>query len=401
MGQYANVSKMIQEGMPSWQHVEELGLSGLRIKPGIAKWLHTVDGHAFINMVSCSYLALNRHPKIVEGAINALRDEGTVTISVSRTRIAPKLLDAVEDKMSYLFGAKAMVALSCSVASAGTLPILASGHFTNGIKPHIVFDKNAHFSMNVMKASCADETTVETCRHNDIEYIEKLCKDKECVAYVTDAVFSMGGHAPISELQRLQDKYGLFLYLDDSHSISIFGKNGVGLARSSYGSNLRPRTIIVASLAKAFGATGGLILFGDQYQYKLLSCLGGPLNWSQMVNPAGLGAIDASADIHFTDEIEGLKKKLYSNLEIIDRLISTENTHSNLPIRVINIGDKEKAIRISAYMFRHGYYCSPVFFPIVAQGKAGLRAMCRSDLTLEELENFSKTLNMALKEENV
>lgn len=105
--------------------------------------------------------------------------------------------------------------------------------------------------------------------HNDLDALEELCRYNRAVAYVCDGVYSMGGNAPIRDLRYLQDRYGLFLYIDDAHGVSICGKNGEGFARSQYGNELGERTIIAASLGKGFGASGGMLMLGTARQEEL------------------------------------------------------------------------------------------------------------------------------------
>jgi len=396
MGLYGNIKNMVEQSMPSWRAARLHGLTDIRTKGFENGRIVTVDGHKFINMISCSYLGLNRHPAVVQGAIDGILEEGTMSTSASRARIAPSLMDEVEALMGRVFGAEAIITPSATMSSAVVLPLLASGQLTDGEKPLMVFDKNCHFSMNVQKAVCGDETEVMTCAHNDIEAIETLCRTHACVAYVADGAYSMGGNTPVEELQRLQREYGLFLYLDDSHSVSVCGERGEGFVRSQMEA-VDARTIIVASLAKAFGATGGLILFGNPEFRELFDYCGGPLGWSQMINAAGLGAIRASARIHLTDELPALQAKLKHMMEFFDAKIPTENAGNGLPIRVIDLGSVDKAVSVAADVYKRGFYTSAVFFPIVAKNRAGLRAMGRADMTHDDIELFCGALHSAIE----
>ncbi|KUL42070.1 hypothetical protein ADL15_02235 [Actinoplanes awajinensis subsp. mycoplanecinus] len=75
--------------------------------------------------------------------------------------------------------------------------------------------------------------------------MEDGCRRYDRVAFVGDAANSMGGAAALEGLLRLQDRYGLALFLDDSHSLSIVGERGEGFARSRIGGALDALTIIV------------------------------------------------------------------------------------------------------------------------------------------------------------
>lgn len=396
MGLYGNIQTMVEHSMPSWRVASSHGLTGIRTTGFEDGHLVTSTGHRFINMISCSYLGLNRHPLIVQGAIDGLLQEGVMSTSASRARIAPALMDETERLMSEVFGAEAIVTPSATTSSAVVLPLLASGHLTDTVKPLLVFDKNCHFSMSVQKAVCGNETQVVTCPHNDVTHIEHLCRTHECVAYVADGAYSMGDNAPMQDLMRLQREYGLFLYFDDSHSISVHGTRGEGFVRSQLES-LGPRTIIVASLAKAFGATGGLILFGAPNLRELFDYCGGPLGWSQMINAAGLGAVRASARIHLGPELRELQARLAAMMRFFDATIPTSNAGNGLPIRVIDLGEVEKAVHVAGEVYRRGFYTSAVFFPIAPKGRAGLRVMGRADMCQEDIERFCEALFSAIE----
>ncbi|PHM23036.1 aminotransferase class I/II-fold pyridoxal phosphate-dependent enzyme [Xenorhabdus budapestensis] len=391
MGQYLNIGKMVTSSLVSWRKANEHGLTGIRTIDYKGNKLITDDGHEFINMCSCSYLGLNRHPKVIDGAISALEHEGTMSTSVSRARIAPKLMVETEQLMSKVFDAEIILTTSCFTASVSVLPLLASGQMTEGKKPLMIFDRSCHFSMNILKPNCGNETEVVTCPHNSIEFIEQACKENDTVAYVCDGAYSMGGNAPIEELIRLQKEYGLFLYIDDSHSISVYGERGVGLSRSFF-DKLNDRTVIVGSLAKAFGATGGVIMLGSNKYREMLDYCSGPLGWSQMINAPGLGAIKASAQIHLSDELPKLQAQLGEAMAHFDRIIPSSNAGNGLPIRVIDLPSVDDAVEASAHLFQKGFYCSAVFFPIVAKDRPGVRVMGRANMSNEDIESFCEAL---------
>ncbi len=387
MGQYGNLDKMISLSQASWKEAERSGLTKIRTVGARGNRLVAEDGHEFINMCSCSYLGLDRHPQVIEGVVEAIRAEGALWLAVSRARIAPRLVSEVEELLSEVFGAHAMATVSCSAASVGVLPLLASGHLTDGRKPLMIFDKHCHFSMNIMKASCADETEIVTCDHNDIDFVADMCRRHPQVAYVADGAYSMGGNAPIAALNELQARHGLFLYFDDSHSISAYGPRGRGYVRTEFG-ELGDRTLIVASLGKAFGAAGGMVLTGNARHRELLDYFAGPLGWSQAINAAVLGAIRASARIHLTPELDELQARLRSCMAYLDESIPTVNAGNGLPIRILNLASPSAAVEAADVLYRAGFYTSPVFFPVVAKDKSGLRAMGRSTLSLEDLARF-------------
>jgi 7-keto-8-aminopelargonate synthetase-like enzyme len=390
--QFRNSATLVRNSDPVWQAAADNGLLGIVADPRSNNQLVVPDtGHTFVNMVSCAYLGLNSHPSVVEGAIQALRDTGSTELGLSTTRIRTSLLARLEAELGDLFGAHVLVTSTCSTASAGVLPLVASGHLAPGGPRVMVFDRHSHFSMNYVKAICAQESMVLTCGHNDLDFVADACRRYGSVAFVGDGAYSMGGAALLEGLLELQDRYGLYLYLDDSHSVSIVGEHGEGFVRSHTG--VHELTTVVTSLSKGFGCGGGAVLVDSATKVDFLARHGGPLGWSQNIPVATIGALLASAAIHRSPELGELQAKLWSNVDYFDELLPTPFAGNGLPVRRIDLGDADRAVALSAELYRRGFYSSAVFFPIVPQGEAGLRVMIRADMSREDLTAFAGHLD--------
>lgn len=389
---FMNNQKALSIGSKFWNETSANGLAGIVATLGKDGYFTTAEGHRFVNLSCCSYLDLDSHPHIIDGAVKALQQYGVLDHCISRVRVQMPALLELEASLSALFGAKVITAISASAASAGILPLIASGHLCGNEKPVMIFDKNSHFSMNLYKAVCADETTVLTCPHNDVGFIEDACKKYKNVAYICDGTYSMGGHAPVEALLALQEKYGLFLYFDDSHSLSIMGAKGEGYIRSNM-QEVNERTIIVATLNKAFGSSGAAIMFGPRGDdlALLVERFGGPLAWSQPMNTAAIGGCLASAEIHDSPELKLRQDKLQRNIRLFDSHIDTEQAGNRFPIKVVR-ASHEKVIGVGLDLYRQGFYVSPVFFPIVAREKAGLRVMLRAGMEESEVLRLCNTI---------
>lgn len=135
MGQYGNVSKMVDLSMPSWVRAADAGIAKIRVKEMTGNRLISNKDHQFINMCSCSYLGLNEHPDIIAGARNALSQRGYMALSLSRARIGDILVDETEELLSEAFDCTAKLTTCCTAASIGILPLIASGVFTHKNKP--------------------------------------------------------------------------------------------------------------------------------------------------------------------------------------------------------------------------------------------------------------------------
>jgi 7-keto-8-aminopelargonate synthetase-like enzyme len=395
MHQHTNIKKAIQIGNVFWDVTDAAGLTNISTRNlGQGRHEAIASGHQFTNMSSYSYLGLDAHPTILRAAAEAVLNTGSLNTSISRIRVQFDILQQAEEALASLVNAETLTVPSCAAAAAATLPLLASGTLTGDVAPLMVFDKNAHFCLNMMKPICADETEVQTIRHNDLNALEDLCKNHERVAYVADGVYSTGGMAPVKELLGLQDKYGLFLFFDEAHGLSTLGHRGRGPVLEAMGA-INDSTLIVTSLNKGFGASGGAIFLGprgDAERRKLATRFGGPVTWSQRINTAGLGAIIESVAVHTSDELPMLQQALQDNIRLFDRHVESESSGDSLPIRFVSIGSEERTIQYARSLLEKGFYTSPIFFPVIAKGRAGLRIMIRANMTAVEIERFGACL---------
>jgi 7-keto-8-aminopelargonate synthetase-like enzyme len=393
---FRNNQKMVPASESAWTVAQRNNMLGIRVRAGDGQnHFRDVDtGHEFVNLCSCSYMGLNSHPDVLQGGIDALRDEGITGLSMAEFRIRLGLMEELEHQLADLFGGPVMPAISCSALTAAILPLLGSGHLTDSEPLVVVFDQFSHFSMAFVKPIVADETLVLTCPHNDMDYLEDICKKYPRVAYVCDGVYSVGGVTDVQALLRLQEKYGLFLFIDDSHSLSTQGEFGAGHVRSRL-PELNDRTIIVASIAKAFGSTGGIAMLGSEKHFDFLY-RSGPLGWSQSLRTAAIGTSLGSIKVHRSRELRKRQEQLRKNIADFDAQIDTPQRGNGLHIKVVEVGEQEKAVSLSKELYKRGFYCSAVFFPIVPRGKAGIRLMLRGDLPSDMLQRFVDTLKDVL-----
>lgn len=147
----------------------------------------------------------------------------------------------------------------------GALPLLTSGHLTDGRKPLIVFDRLARATLAMHESVLLEETRV-TIPHNYLDALKQLCQENDVVACICDGVYSMGARLQLihcSRFRRATDCSCTSMTLLESGS---FWQKGEVYARSQLSGALGDRTIIAASLAKGFGASGGMLMLGTPRQ---------------------------------------------------------------------------------------------------------------------------------------
>lgn len=341
------------------------------------------SGHTrLIDFARCSYLGLHDHPVVVAGAIEAIEAYRSLPLSYAQTR-----LDELEESLSDIFGSRVIAFSSGMLANLGALPFLASGQFTGGRRPVVAFDQSAHISLAHHKPVMANEARLEPIAHNDINALERLCRESSVVAYVCDGVYLRGGYSPIKELRQLQERYGLFLYIDDALGISLFGRKGEGFARSQFSQVLGDRTVIAASLAKGFGASGGVLMVGLADHEALIRKSSIPYSFSAAPNAAAVGAALASCKIHRSPELGQRQRRLSQRLQSFDRRVATAEQGNTLPIRTIVIGHEVNATTIARQLLECGFY-TLVDLQTVAQGRAAIRVCITAEHEFCDIERL-------------
>jgi hypothetical protein len=113
---FRNNTRAIPVADKGWQSVYDHGALDLNVTHlGDDRYQEVGPPHRkFVNFCSCSYLGLTYHPKVLEGAHEALRSEQILTLSMSRARIRSRLHDELEQSLSELYRARCIATVTTS-----------------------------------------------------------------------------------------------------------------------------------------------------------------------------------------------------------------------------------------------------------------------------------------------
>ncbi len=367
----------------------------------------TLNGQTIVNFGSGSYLGLEMHPSLKEGAIQAIQRYGTQFPS-SRSYVSCGIYKEAETYLGQIFGTKNLIITpSTSIAHLSALPVV--------VEPGdaLIYDQQAHYSMQfVFDSLRMKNITIEVARHNRMDILEEMInqlKEKHTrIWYAIDSVYSMfGDYAPLSEIEQLLDKYPqLHLYVDDAHGMSWMGERGSGYALSKM--KHHQRMILITSLNKAFAAGGGVLVFPNEEMYKKVQLFGGHLMFSGPLRPGSLGAIVASAKIHLSDEINKLQREFQEKLTYCNTLLQKTQlqvvSNPSSPIFFIGLGLIKSGFKMTKRLMDDGYYTNIGAFPAVPESCTGIRFAINNNLTFEDIKGFVDRMDyhfpLVLKEDN-
>mmetsp|Transcript_6253 Transcript_6253/g.16614 ORF Transcript_6253/g.16614 Transcript_6253/m.16614 type:complete len:598 (-) Transcript_6253:648-2441(-) len=133
----------------------------------------------------------------------------------------------------------------------------------------IISDQLNHAS--IVSGARASGAKVKVFRHNDAEHLERVLRTsiaegqprmnrpwKKIMIFV-EGIYSMEGEACcLSRIVEVKKKYGVYLYLDEAHSIGALGKHGRG-ACEHWGVDPADVDVMMGTFTKSFGSCGGYI----------------------------------------------------------------------------------------------------------------------------------------------
>ncbi|KAM9890602.1 hypothetical protein OXX69_012533, partial [Metschnikowia pulcherrima] len=117
---------------------------------------------------------------------------------------------------------------------------------------------------------------VKVFKHNDMKDLEKLIRNQiaqgqpkthrpwKKIIIAVEGLYSMEGNmVNLPAVVELKDKYKCYLFVDEAHSIGALGPQGRGIC-DYFSVDPKDIDILMGTLTKSFGATGGYIA-GDKW----------------------------------------------------------------------------------------------------------------------------------------
>lgn len=367
------------------------------------EWL-TVQGQRLLSFASCSYLGLQRHPALIEGAIEATRRWGT-QFSMSRVACSAPPYEEVEELLCRIFAAEAVL-VTASTTAANLTYLVASVSSRDAV----VLDSLAHSSMHMAASLCAGRGTKvivvpsRASRGDALALVAAAAREHGRVFFCCDGVYSMRGD--MIPVQFVEDVLALgdnvHVYVDDAHGMSLMGGRGEGalLARTP----LRPRLVVSTSLNKSFSAAGGCVIFPSREEREALFLSPSPLTYSGPLQIPQLGAAVASARLHLSGGLRPFQRALRDNLRRFHAQAAAEGIPLSypsalVPICMVTLGETEDVIEVSTRLrVDEGLFVTPAFYPTVPTGQGGIRMTITAAHSHEEIDRAAQALARCVPE---
>ena len=333
------------------------------------------DGNKITVWCSNDYLGLGVHKDIVKAALNAINEYGVGSGGTRNIGGTHREIIELENSVAKLNQQEAgLVFTSGFVANVGTISAIIKM-----IPDIIVFsdEKNHASIINGIKSNNAEK---HIFKHNDMLHLEGLVSqysvDKPKII-IFEGVYSMDGTiGDMLEIVKIAKKYNCLTYVDEVHSVGLYGSRGAGITNLFGLEN--DIDIIQGNFAKGLGVVGGYIA-GKKNIIDAIRSYSSDLIFTTSLPPAICAAAKKSIEIVMSSEglslrnnqmivVKKTKELLFQN-GLYD--IKKDNPTHIIPII---IGDAKKAEKISQNLYNnHAIYVQNINYPTVSVGSERLR----------------------------
>ena len=335
---------------------------------------------------SNDYLGMGNHPDVIEAARSAALHYGAGAGGTRNISGSSPVHAALEAELANLHGKEAaLLFVSGYVSNQATLTTILNS-LPNW---HVLSDEKNHASM--IAGIKGSKATCHIFKHNDLVDLEAKLRAipanaPKMIAFVSgdsmDADIS-----PIGAICDLADKYGAMTYLDEVHSVGMYGPEGAGVAaRDGISHRL---DIIEGTLAKAFGCHGGYITGRTELVDFIRSTASGFIFTTSM---PPMVAASALASIRHIRKDSTRRAKLFERAATLKAKLDAAGL-ARLPsvshIVPVHVGDAALCREISQRLLNEfNIYATPINYPTVPRGAERLRltpSPLHTDAMMDEL----------------
>ena len=274
-----------------------------------------ISGKKLFNFSSNDYLSLSKNKKIINESKKWLETYGS---SLSSSRLVSGNLDkisSIESMISKFTGKERSLIFSGGFLMNSTLiPALTDNNLGQRNKVEIFSDKLNHASINY--GCYLTRQNVSRFNHLDLNHLDYLLKKtnkKTSKLIISETLFSMDGDlANVEDLRFLAKKYDAMLYLDEAHSIGVFGKDGSGCA---FGKKYE-KEVVVGTFGKSFGSFGSFVTTSKKYVKKIINSCGG-LIYTTALPPSVYASINAA--LKLIPKLNKERQNLFENSKFLKK----------------------------------------------------------------------------------
>ena len=341
----------------------------------------TMGGQKVVMLGSMNYLGLTSHPKVKEAAIRATEKYGT---GCAGSRLLNGTLDIhvhLEERLAQFMHREAALVFSTGYGvNIGVLSCLL------GRRDVAVLDSMDHASiLDGVRLSFAKQLKFRHNEPGDLEKKLSLIEPDKGKLIAVEGVYSMEGDiAPLPEIVRHKKTYGARLFVDEAHSLGVFGENGRGVAEH-FGVEDEV-DLVMGTFSKSLATVGGFIV-GSSEVIDYIKHNARAQIFTAAIPPSAVAAAEAALDIIETEPER--REQLWDNTEYMRvelEGLGFETCGSQSPIISLLVGEDGATLHMAKRLQEEGVFVNPVMTPAVPAGQSMIRTSYMATHTREQLD---------------
>lgn len=334
-----------------------------------------------VNLSSYNYLGLATHPEVIAGARAGLEKYGAGACGSPLLSGMSDLHRELERRIAAFLGREDCMLFNSGFAGGmGSLVgILRKGDVG-------VLDAKSHLCLiDGVKLSGARVVFFD---HNDPESLDRTLTATEGRRrlVIVEGVYSMDGDtADLPALVPVAERHGVGLFIDEAHSILVYGANGRGVVEH-HGMGDRV-ALQFATFSKAFAGVGGFVA-GPRELLEYMRYYTRPYGFSCALPPATVAGLLAALDVATRDN--ELRGRMWENTryfrEEAQRIGLDVGASTSQVVPIIVGSDRRRLYEMCIEMNDKGLFLAPVDYPSVPEDGLRYRVAITAAHTREDLD---------------
>ena len=342
----------------------------------------TMNGQKVVMLGSNNYLGLTSHPKVKEAAIAATAKYGTGCAGSRLLNGNTDIHIELEERLAAFMNRECVLVFSTGYGvNVGVLSCLLDRHDV------ALLDKMDHAS--IIDGVRLSYGKAIKWAHNDPDDLERKLRNvpaNKGKLIVVDGVFSMEGDvAPLPEIVEHKNTYGAGLFVDEAHSLGVFGENGRGIAEHF---GLEDEVdLVMGTFSKSLATVGGFIACDDPRILDFIKHNARAQLFTAAIPPGAAAAVIAALEIVQSEPER--REQLWNNTNYMKSELEGmgfETCGSASPVIPLLIGDDVATYAMANRLQEEGVFVNAVVTPAVPPGHGVIRTSYMATHTREHLD---------------
>lgn len=339
------------------------------------------DNKRLLNLSSNDYLGIATDRELREEFFDTIDKESLLLGSTSSRSLSGnyRIFTQLEDYIAAQFRNK-----SCLLFNSGyhlnISCMQALSEFSNVL---FIVDKFVHAS--IIDGLRLGGKRFMRYAHNDMQslasILEKTHNQYESIIIVSEGLFSMDGDlAQLDSLCAFKQQYSnVMLYLDEAHSVGVFGENGLGLASLGYENSI---DFLVYTFGKAIGSFGACMICSPHLKDFFINKARG------FIYSTAIAPINVAWNLFVFQKLKSMqnrRKHLLNLSELLRKECAKYNISLMGEAQILSLiaHTNENALLLADKLSHKGFFAPAIKTPSVPPNTARLRISLTSNMQEE------------------